>query len=492
MPLHPVHSKPSQQKDNEDSLCGSVFASRYMSKPIPTYRMPEEAMPPEVAYQLIHEELALDGNPQLNLASFVTVWMEPQADRLMTENIGKNFIDLEEYPCTAELQKRCVNMIAHLFHVPTEQGQSDSVGTATVGSSEAIMLAGLAFKWRWKQARKQAGLSTEKPNLVMGSNVQVCWEKFCRYFEVEARYVPVSENLLIMEPEKAMSYVDENTIGVCSILGSTYNGAFEDVKKLNDCLCKLNEEKGWNVPIHVDAASGGFIAPFLYPDLVWDFRLPLVRSINVSGHKYGLVYPGVGWVVWKSQEDLPQDLIFHVNYLGADQATFTLNFSKGAGQIVAQYYQFIPMGQNGYRAVLSNLQKICQYLRKKVEESGRFRVYSDEVSVPLVAFGLKEPQAYDEFDISHRLKEYGWIVPAYNFPPKAEHIKVLRVVIRETFSRDLCDMLWRDLMWTLEELDRKTPDSIRHGRELLMEKNRQKHKAFAHVKSQKQKTNGVC
>eukprot|EP00871_Galdieria_phlegrea_P004435 jgi/Galph1/4993/GphlegSOOS_G3627.1 len=497
MPLHSVEGKPKDTELSSDSVeadhvYGSVFASRYMSKPVPAYEMPQQEMPPEVAYQLIHEELALDGNPRLNLASFVSVWMEPQADKLMMENLGKNFIDMEEYPCTAELQKRCVNMIARLFNVPWEVDNSDAIGTATVGSSEAIMLAGLALKWRWRQKRTQGGKPTDKPNLVMGSNVQVCWEKFCRYFDVEARYVPVSESYLIMDPEKAMDFVDENTIGVCSILGSTYNGAFEDVQKLNQCLTELNEKTGWNVPIHVDAASGGFIAPFLYPDLVWDFRLPLVRSINVSGHKYGLVYPGVGWVVWRSQSDLPEDLIFHVNYLGADQATFTLNFSKGAGQIVTQYYQFIRMGKDGYTAVLKNLQKICHYLRKKIEQLGRFNIFSDEKSVPLVAFCLKNPLHYDEFDISHRLREHGWIVPAYNFPPNAQHVKVLRVVIRETFSRDLCDMLLRDLLWTLEELDKKTPESIHHGREMMAQRQKHKTKPFSQLQARKHKTNGVC
>jgi glutamate decarboxylase len=305
--------------------------------------MPERSIPKDAAYQIISDELMLDGNPRLNLASFVSTWMEPECDKLIMQAMNKNYVDMDEYPVTTEIQNRCVNIIANLFNAPLGNGE-EAVGVSTVGSSEAIMLAGLAFKRKWQNKRKAEGKPYDKPNIVTGANVQVCWEKFARYFEVELKEVKLREGYYIMDPVKAVEMVDENTICVAAILGSTYNGEFEDVKLLNDLLLQKNEQTGWDTTIHVDAASGGFIAPFLYPDLEWDFRLPLVKSINVSGHKYGLVYAGVGWAIWRAKQDLPEELIFHINYLGTNQPTFTLNFSKGASQIIAQYYQLIRLG----------------------------------------------------------------------------------------------------------------------------------------------------
>eukprot|EP01018_Ginkgo_biloba_P028565 Gb_41124 [translate_table: standard] len=328
--------------DSDGSL-HSTFASRYVQECLPRFRMPERSIPKDAAYQIISDELMLDGNPRLNLASFVTTWMEPECDKLIMQAINKNYVDMDEYPVTTELQNRCVNIIANLFNAPLGDGE-EAVGVGTVGSSEAIMLAGLAFKRKWQNKRKAEGKPYDKPNIVTGANVQVCWEKFARYFEVELKEVKLREDYYVMDPAKAVEMVDENTICVAAILGSTYNGEFEDVKLLNDLLAEKNRATGWETPIHVDAASGGFIAPFVYPELEWDFRLPLVKSINVSGHKYGLVYAGVGWVIWRSKQDLPEELIFHINYLGADQPTFTLNFSKGASQIIAQYYQLIRLG----------------------------------------------------------------------------------------------------------------------------------------------------
>ena len=309
-----------------DAALSPLFASRALTSPVPRYQLADEEMTAAAAYQLIHDELALDGNPLLNLASFVTTWMEPEADRLMAETLSKNAIDQDEYPQTTEIQQRCVNILAHLFHAPETE---TSVGTAAIGSSEAIHLAGLAFKWRWRERRARAGLPADRPNLVMGANVQVCWEKFCRYFDVEPKMVRCTPERFVLGVEEALALVDENTIGVVAILGSTYTGELEPVEELDAALTALNASRGWEVPIHVDAASGGFVAPFAYPDLRWDFRLPNVRSINVSGHKYGLVYPGVGWVVWRDERDLPDELIFHVSYLGGDQPTFNLNSGRG-------------------------------------------------------------------------------------------------------------------------------------------------------------------
>ena len=307
-----------------------TYGARYFAEPVPKFELPEHAMPADAAYQICHDELNLDGNPALNLASFVTTWMEPEAERLIVESLNKNYVDQDEYPRTTVIQERCVNMLARLYHAPHD---AEAVGTGTVGSSEAIMLAGLAAKWRWHRRRAAAGKPTDRPNLVMASTVQVVWEKFARYFDVEPRYVPVTADRTTLAPDEAIRFIDENTIAVVAILGSTYTGEYEPIAAIHDAVAEVNDRNGWEVPIHVDAASGGFVAPFLEPDLNWDFRLPLVKSINVSGHKYGLVYPGIGWVVWRDRADLPEDLIFHISYLGGDEATFNLNFSKGAASL---------------------------------------------------------------------------------------------------------------------------------------------------------------
>ncbi|XP_027357678.1 glutamate decarboxylase-like [Abrus precatorius] len=430
----------------------STFGSRYVLEPLPKYKLPEKSIPKDAAYQIINGELMLDGTPRLNLASFVTTWMEPECDKLILDSLNKNFVDVDEYPVTTDLQNRCVNIIAHLFNAPIG-AEETAVGVGTVGSSEAIMLAGLAFKRKWQQKRKSQGKPYDKPNIVTGANVQVCWEKFANYFEVELKEVKLTEECFVMDPVKAVEMVDENTICVAAILGSTMNGEFEDVKLLNELLTKKNKETGWNTPIHVDAASGGFIAPFIYPHLVWDFRLPLVKSINVSGHKYGLVYPGVGWVVWRNKDELPDDLIFHINYLGSDQPTFTLNFSKGSSQIISQYYQFLRLGFEGYKNIMSNCWENAKVLKEGIEKTGLFNIHSKDIGVPLVAFSLKDSSKHTVFEISDSLRKYGWIVPAYTMPPDAEHFAVLRVVVREDFSRGLADRLVSDIVEVVKHLE---------------------------------------
>jgi glutamate decarboxylase len=443
----------------EGSELAPTYGSRQLREPVPRYELPDHQMPALAAYQIIHDELNLDGNPALNLASFVTTWMEPEADRLMAESFGRNFIDADEYPQTIEIQNRCVNMIARLFHAPDHE---TAIGCATVGSSEAIHLAGLALKWRWRARRQAQGKPTSSPNIVMGANVQVCWEKFARYFEVEPRYVPLSPTRFVIGAEEALALVDEGTIGVVGVLGSTYTGEYEPVAELNDALLELNSRTGWDVPVHVDAASGGFVAPFTRPDLAWDFRLPLVRSINASGHKYGLVYPGVGWVVWRHEDDLPDKLIFHVNYLGGDQPTFNLNFSRGAGQVLAQYYNFLRLGREGYTQVMNGLEATAAHLSHAIDDCGHFEVISKPGTIPLVCFRLKNdargvPRPYSVFDVSAHLRQRGWIVPAYTLAPQAQDIAVLRVVVRENFSLDMADMLMDDLARTVKFLDEKGP-----------------------------------
>ncbi|KAK8967199.1 Glutamate decarboxylase [Platanthera guangdongensis] len=419
---------------------------------MPRYEMPEESRAKEAVYQMISDELMLDANPRLNLASFVTTWMEPECNQLILHSINKNFVDANEYPITTDLHNRCVNMIARLFNVPLGDSE-DAVGVGTIGSSEAIMLAGLAFKRRWQDKMKAQNKPYDKPNIVTGSNVQVCWKKFAKYFEIELKEVKLGDGNYVMDPEQAVEMVDENTICVAAILGSTLNGEFEDVRLLNERLMKKNKKTGWGTEIHVDAASGGFIAPFLYPDLEWDFRLPLVKSINVSGHKYGLVYAGVGWVVWRSKDHLPQDFAFHINYLGADQLTFTLNFSKSSSQIIAQYYQLVRLGFQGYRSIMKKCQENAMALKEALERTGRFDIVSKDNGVPLVAFSLKDRRRHDEFEVSERLRRFGWIVPAYTMPPDAQHVTVLRAVVRCDFSRPLAEKLVDDVQAVLQELD---------------------------------------
>ncbi|KAL6000991.1 hypothetical protein ACLOJK_006718 [Asimina triloba] len=440
-------------EDASSSFISPVFASRYVRDPLPRYRLPAKAIPKAAAYEVIHDELLLDGNPRLNLASFVTTWMEPECDKLIMEAINKNYVDMDEYPITTEIQNRCVNMIAHLLNAPFGEKET-AVGVGTIGSSEAIMLAGLAFKRIWQNKRKAQCKPYDKPNIVTGANVQVCWEKFARYFEVELKAVKLREGYYVMDPVKAVEMVDENTICVAAILGSTLTGEFEDVKLLNDLLMKKNKKTGWNTPIHVDAASGGFVAPFLYPDLVWDFRLPLVKSINVSGHKYGLVYAGIGWNIWRSKEDLPEELVFHINYLGSDQPTFTLNFSKGSSMIVAQYYQFIRMGFEGYKSVMENCMENTRVLREGLEKTGRFNIISKERGVPLVAFSFKDKDPPGlAFKVSKALRHFGWIVPAYTMPPNIDYMTVLRIVVREDFGRGLVEKFLSHLNMALKEID---------------------------------------
>jgi glutamate decarboxylase len=446
----------------EDAQLAPMYGSRHLREPVPRYELPQGQMPASAAYQIIHDELNLDGNPALNLASFVTTWMEPEADKLMAESFGRNFIDADEYPQTTEIHNRCVNMLADLFNAPDHES---AIGCATVGSSEAIHLAGLALKWRWRARRQAAGKPITSPNIVMGANVQVCWEKFARYFEVEPRYVPLAADRYVIGVEEAMAQVDENTIGVVAILGSTYTGEYEPAQELNDAIVELNGRTGWDVALHIDGASGAFVAPFTRPDFAWDFRLPAVRSINASGHKYGLVYPGVGWVIWRAEEDLPSELIFHVNYLGGDQPTFNLNFSRGAGQILAQYYNFLRLGREGYTEIMQGLDSTAAYLAKAIEDHGRFEILSRPGTIPLVCFRLaghghgqegngKADPGYTVFDISAHLRQRGWIVPAYTLAPNAQDIAVLRVVVRENFSRDMADLLADDIHRSVEHLDR--------------------------------------
>ena len=418
---------------------------------MPSTDIPEDGMDPRVAYNLIHDELMLDGNARQNLATFVTTYMDDEARLLFAETADKNMIDKDEYPQTAEIEGRCVRMIAHLWNAPEGAG---ATGTSTTGSSEAVMLGGLVLKWRWRQRRQAAGLPTDRPNLVMGINVQVVWEKFCRYWDVEPRYAPIEEGRLQLNADEAVKLVDENTIGVVAILGSTFDGSYEPVEEIAEALDALAASGGPDVPVHVDAASGGFIAPFIDEDLRWDFRVPRVRSINASGHKYGLVFPGVGWVIWRTPEDLPEDLVFHVNYLGGDMPTFALNFSRPGAQVIAQYYNFVRLGREGYRAIQQACRDTAMYLARAIGEIGPYELLSDGSQLPVFFFRLRpEVTNYTVYDVSAKMRERGWQVPAYSLPDNLTDVSGLRVVVRNGLSRDTAELFLTDLVRATEFLE---------------------------------------
>ena len=417
-------------------------------------RFATEGMGMDAAYELMKAELLLDGQARLNLATFVTTWMPSLGGQLMAETADKNMIDKDEYPQTAEIEARCVNILADLWNSPDHE---EATGCSTTGSSEAAMLAGMALKWRWRARRDKAGLPADKPNLVMGANVQVCWEKFCRYWEVEPRLVPMEGEDFHLTPERAVSHCDENTIGVVAILGSTFDGSYEPVREIAAALDQLESDRGLDIPLHVDAASGGFVAPFLTPDLEWDFRIPRVQSINSSGHKYGLVYPGVGWAIWRDKAALPRELVFDVNYLGGHMPTFSLNFSRPGSEVIAQYFMFLSLGHNGYTAMMQSLQDVATHLSSSIGAMGPYRLISKGTDLPVFAFALNEDVVnYSVFDVSDRLRERGWLVPAYSFPENRQDLSVLRIVCRAGMHMELADHLLMYMNETTEHLQSLT------------------------------------
>ena len=446
----PLHTQVDEDSQDEEFDINPVYV-REMGYEVPRYRLPQRSMLPATALQVVRDELILDGNARLNLATFVTTWMEPEAEQLMTECAPKNMIDKDEYPQTAELERRCVNILSNLWNAPAA---SQATGCSTTGSSEACMLGGMALLWRWRAQRKAAALDAAKPNLVMGSNVQVCWEKFCRYWSVEPRKVPMVPGRLHLRGTEAAAKCDENTIGVVAILGSTMDGSYEPVVEISQALDRLRAEQGHDIPVHVDAASGGFVAPFLQRDLEWDFRVPRVASINASGHKFGLVYPGVGWVMWRTPDALPEDLIFRVNYLGGEMPTFALNFSRPGAQVAAQYYNFIRLGFQGYQHVQQTCQDVAHHLSGKIAKIGPFELFTEGRDLPVFAFKLRDGiTGYSVFDLSDRLRQRGWQVPAYTFPEDMTDTEVMRIVVRNGFSLDLANLLLDDLKLQVKALE---------------------------------------
>ncbi len=444
-----IHRRGDRASASTGPIPATELASLQLAlgQSAPKDSFPDGPTEADVAAATIRSELMLDGNARLNLATFVTTWMEPEADALIAACLDKNMIDKDEYPQTAELERRCVSMLADLWHAP-ERG----VGCSTSGSSEACMLGGLALKRRWQHARSARSQPTDRPNLVLGINSQVCWEKFCNYFEVEPRYVPMQGDRLHLNAAEAVARCDENTIGVMAILGSTFDGSYEPVAEISAALDDLAERTGIDVPIHVDGASGAMIAPFLDTDLAWDFLLPRVASINTSGHKYGKVYPGVGWIVWRDEEGLPDDLVFRVNYLGGEMSTFALNFSRPGAQVIAQYFEFFRLGREGFRAVQQSCRDVATSLAARIGDLPEFELVTDGSELPVFAFRVADQvSAFDVFDVSRRLRERGWLVPAYRFPADREDLAALRVVIREG-NVDLMDLFFDDLARLVGEL----------------------------------------
>jgi glutamate decarboxylase len=438
----------------------TTFATEISSKELPKYRFPEHEERASDIVQLVQDELIVEGNPRQNLATFCQTWEEPEIHRIMNASLDRNMIDKSEYPQTAELEIRCSHMIADLWNAPEA---CNAVGTSTTGSSEACMLGGLAAKWRWKAQRKVQGKATDKPNIVCGP-VQVCWDKFCRYWEVEKREIPMRPDRFQIDAESMLEAVDENTICVVPTFGVTYTGHYELVKPLADALDKLEAETGLSVDIHVDAASGGFLAPFCAPEIEWDFRLSRVKSISTSGHKYGLAPLGVGWVIWRDTAELPDDLVFSVPYLGGEVGTFAINFSRPAGQIVSQYYLFNRLGYEGYKRVQDACYRTAQFISEHVSRLGPFELINSgdpKAGIPAVCFRVKlgANLAYSLFDLSAKLLERGWQVPAFNLIDDASDIPVIRIMVRQGVSMDLAQLLIEDMTRAIAHFE-KHPVSV--------------------------------
>lgn len=431
-----------------DNLLDDVYASSDLSIRMPKYRFPETEQNPRHAYQVVHDELMLDGNSRQNLATFCSTWSEPEVHHLMDEAIDKNMIDKDEYPQTAEIESRCVHMLADLWNSPEV---ANAIGCSTTGSSEAAMLGGLAMKWRWRERMRALGKPMDKPNMICGP-VQICWHKLARYWDIERREIPMEGDRLIMTPEEVLKRCDENTIGVVPTLGVTFTCQYEPVKDVADALDQFQEDTGLDIPIHVDGASGGFLAPFVAPELEWDFRLPRVKSINASGHKFGLSPLGVGWVIWRDKGDLPEDLIFWVNYLGGNMPTFALNFSRPGGQIIAQYYNFLRLGKEGYRKIQQACYDTAAYLADEIGKMGPFRIiYDGRGGIPALCWTLKDGlnPGYTLYDLADRLRSRGWQVPAYSMPPNRQDLVVQRILVRHGVSRDLGGLLLDDIRRTM-------------------------------------------
>ena len=458
-------SKTLSKLDGRTQYLTPIFGSVASDSAMPSAHINEFPVEPRVADEMIREYLSIEGNATQNSATFCQTYMEPTAAKLMADNLEKNAIDKDEYPMTADLENRCVSMIGDLWHADSAE---QPMGTSTVGSSEACMLGGLGMLFRWKEQCAARGVDyhTRRPNLVISSGYQVCWEKFCRYWDVEMRTVPLDREHLSLNIDAAMSLIDEDTIGVVAILGITYTGRYDDVAALDARLAEYNDAHPQAmVRIHVDAASGGMFAPFIDPDLAWDFRLPNVWSISASGHKYGLVYPGVGWVVWRGKRALPEKLIFWVSYLGGKEATMAINFSRSASQIVGQYYMLMRNGREGYREIHQRTLDVARYLAQEIGAMGEFELLEAASELPIVCWTLHacEGRSWTLYDLADRLRMQGWLVPAYPMPANLENLDVQRLVIRQDFSMPLAIALAKDMRKQIDILNGSAPADAGKG-----------------------------
>jgi glutamate decarboxylase len=453
-----LHSKEEILPELDEQIHGSVF----LPHSLPKYRFPREETNAGSVYQLVHDELLMDGNSRQNLATFCQTWVEPEVEKLMEECMGKNLIDRDEYPQTSELESRCVHMLSDLWNAPRGE---DSRGSSTSGSSEAAMLGGLAMKMRWRKRRERAGRSATKPNLICGL-VHSCWPMFARFFDVELRRIPCEGRRFLMSPEEVIKRCDENTIGVVPTMGTTYTLQYEPVEAVARALDDLEEEYGLDIPIHVDAASGGFTAPFLHPSVVWDFRIPRVKSINASGHKFGLAPLGCGWIVWRDTSELPEELVFDVKYLGSNMRVFALNFSRPAGQVVAQYYDFVRLGREGYTRIARGCADVAAWFADQLNKIGIFELIHDgSDGVPGCVWTLKRGKTpgFSLYDLANQLRTKGWQIPAYPMAPKRGDLVLLRVVTRLGVSRDLAGLLIDDLQRAVRYLQKNPPPrSLNH------------------------------
>ncbi|KAA1000957.1 glutamate decarboxylase [Paraburkholderia panacisoli] len=420
--------------------------------PIPENEFPKDGMSARAAAAVVISAEWTDANPMLNMSSFVTTWAEPEAAETAKRNIFKNYIDHDMYPQVFAMETRMVRWLHQLWNGPKGV---EPYGTATVGSSEACMLAGLAHKWNWRKRREAEGKDATRPNMVTGGNVQIVWKKFLRYFDVEPRIVPLRPGNYRLTAEELDKYVDENTIAVVAIAGQTFTGEDDDIQGIHDWLDDYEKRTGVSIPMHIDGASGGFVNPFLYPDYKWDFRLPRVQSINASGHKYGLVPPGLGWVIFRERKVFNEELVFYVNYLGGEMPTATLNFSRNAFQVAVQYYMFLRQGFEGYRRVMQHTLDNAVALREILVNSGYFTVMNEAQRIPVVAVTLdKKVKNFNEFDVSNKVREKGWVLAAYTMPPNAEEVTSLRVVVRPHINRNVAGLLADDIVNACKFLER--------------------------------------
>ena len=439
------------KEDNKTtSTVTPTFGSRYVTEPLPKYRLPEKSMDPRAAYHLIHDELQTQGNPTMNMASFVTTVMDEECDRLISENLGVNYIDTEVYRANLEIQNRCVAILADLYHAPDP---ANVWGTECIGSSEALILSLLTHKRAWEEKRKAEGKPYDKPNIVMGNNVHLAWNKGAMYFDIEQKLIPLQSDRFTITPEEVYERVNENTIMVVAVLGTSYTFDYDPIEEINDALVKLKKNDGLDVPLHVDGASGAFIAPFLNPELKWDFELEQVNSINISGHKYGLVYPGIGWALWREASDVPSSLITETNVLGFVEKSFSINFSRGGAMILAQYYNLIRLGREGYTQIQNAMRENARYLAEGVKDIGKFDILNDATYTPCCCCKLKDESKYNAADLVATLAQKGWVIPAFSLPKDADSVNAMRMNVKETFSRDMADVLINDIRGAIEKLE---------------------------------------